>query len=153
MQSTDYEKLVEGYLLTDRQTLVAPQYLVRINGRDRWIDVLAVRPKERVFYLVEVTENRKPNVIAQKLKDYHAAAEWLAERLALEIGFDGRWQAIPWIIIRREAEPAFRAALEGIHFRCSFIEDLIAPAPPGRDSLDPLRWGRLGAREGLATRL
>jgi hypothetical protein len=41
MQSSDFEKLVQGYLLNGRGTLVALQYLIRANGKDRWIDVLA----------------------------------------------------------------------------------------------------------------
>ena len=42
MQSSDYEKLVEAYLLNQRNTLVAPQYLIRAMGRDRWVDVFPV---------------------------------------------------------------------------------------------------------------
>lgn len=49
MQSSDFEKLVEAYLLYDRTTLVAPQFPIRVAGRDRFIDVLAVQLRERTF--------------------------------------------------------------------------------------------------------
>lgn len=143
MQSADYEKFVEAHLLNQRDTLVAPQYLIRASGRDRWVDILAVRPREKVFYLVEVTENRNPAVITRKFADYTQDAPHIARCLAEEIGFDGPWTVMPWLFIRRDAAAAFEAALTGIAHRREFIEDIVQRAPAGKDTLDAKRWGLL----------
>jgi hypothetical protein len=61
MQSVDYEKVLEGYLLNDRGTPVTPQFYVIVNGIERWIDVVAVRGRERTIYFAEITESTRPN--------------------------------------------------------------------------------------------
>lgn len=149
MQSSDYEKLVEAYLLNRRDTLIAPQYLIRVNGRDRYPDVLAVRPKEKTFYLVEVTESREARVLLPKLRDYHDCADWIADRLAADFGIEGaKWHVKPWVFIRKLAEDHFRKALTDVGLRWehdvnrTFIEDLVVRPENNDSALDP-RWGPL----------
>ena len=143
MQSSDFEKLVEAYLLYDRSTLVAPQFLIRVAGKDRFIDTLAVQLRERVFFLVEVTENRRPAKLARKVKDIHSNSSWLADRLKLDFGLDGAWKVMPWLFIRKDADEAFKKALSGIIYKRTFIEDLVLSRVNPSLTLNSEIWGAL----------
>jgi len=143
MLSSDYEKLVEAFLLDDRSTLVAPRFLVRINGKDRYIDVLAMKPRERWFFLVEVTEDRSPLKLAPKITEFGAYADSIASRLEIDFGLDGEWKAIPWIIIRKDADRAFTKALDGIPYKRTFIEELVLRRIDPSQMLDKEIWGPL----------
>jgi len=148
MQASDYEKLVEAYLLYDRATLIAPQYLIRVNGVDRYPDVLAVRPKEKTFYLVEVTENRDPTNLAEKVRQYVAGGDRVAEALTHELGLEGDWKVKPWIIVWKDWEAAYGKALGSIECKISRIEDLVSRRGRGTDTLDPKRWGEKKKKSG-----
>lgn len=141
MQSSDFEKLVEAFLLYDRSMLVAPQFLIRVVGKDRWVDILASHLRQRTFFLVEVTESRSPNTLAPKVKEFSDHSDWIAGRLKLDFGLEGDWKALPWIFIRRDADQAFAQALAGIAYKRSFIEELVERRRNPSQTLNPEVWG------------
>ncbi len=128
MQPSDLEKLVEGFLVQDHRTLIAPQYFIRVLGENRYVDVLALRPRERKFYLVEVTESKTPDVRQQKkFNDYRKAADRIAKSLAKELCLDGEWRVVPWLIIHADCRDAFKkSGFWKPDFEISYIEDLTA---------------------------
>jgi hypothetical protein len=146
MQSSDFEKLVEAFLLYDRSTLVAPQFLLRVAGKDRFVDVLAIHLRQRSFFLVEVTENRNPRTLAPTIKEFTDHAAWIATRLKLDFGLGGEWKAIPWIFIRRDAGEAFAKALSGIAYKRNFIEELLERRADPSQMLNEKTWGPLAEK-------
>lgn len=122
---------------------MAPQFLLRVAGKDRFVDVLAVHLRLRSFFLVEVTENRSPRTLVPKIKEFSEHAAWIASRLKLDFGLDGEWKAIPWIFIRREAEDAFAKALSGVAYKRNFIEELVEQRADPSQILNEQIWGPL----------
>jgi hypothetical protein len=157
MQSSDFEKFVEAYLLNTRAIFVQPQFLVHLNKRERWIDILAADLANRKFFLVEVTENRNPRHLVEKILDFHDHADWLAKRLVQEFNLQQDWVTKPWLFIRSDAKDMFRAALgsvkltENTDYDLTELESIIARSAPGTQKLAE-HWGPLAKTENLLKR-
>jgi hypothetical protein len=142
VQSADYEKLVEAYLLIDRAVLLAPQYQIRANRHNRYPDILAVHFKRKIFYLVEVTTTSKPATLAAKCIDYRLGASEIVKGLAKEFAIDPEgWTTKPWVFLYADVRVQFEQALA--EFNCCFttFENAIVKPPAGSSSLDAKVWG------------
>jgi hypothetical protein len=140
MQSSDYEKFIEGYILSDRSHLIAPQYAIRAAVTERIPDLLVASMRERIFYLVEITKDQHPTRLEIKLKDYATSSGYIANGLSKEFALDRPWDVKPWIFVWRDLHARHKQALQQYPVKITYLEDVMHKAEKGVASLNREYW-------------
>lgn len=100
-----YENVIAAWLVADGQTLIAPQYPLRIGEPTmpepvRWPDILAVQPKDRQVFLCEVTWHDGWSRHGQKVAEYHEHIDNIRATLEHWLGIGGEaWQISVWYFV------------------------------------------------------
>lgn len=117
-----YENVIAAWLVADGQTLIAPQYPLRIGEPTmaepvRWPDILAVQPKNRRAFLCEVTWSKDWSRHGKKIAEYRDHIDNIRASLEHWLGIEGEaWQISVWYFVPAAHVEKIRSMETGVDF-------------------------------------
>lgn len=149
MHSTTYERMVEDFLLRQSPSmLVRPQYWLWAARKARAPDILAVDLRNRIFYLAEVTANKRPVQLLDKLQDYRDGEERILCGLKYAFGVTNTWSVVPWLFIWDGVKDSLKTAIEQYQPKTTYLNSLLSPSTKGEETLRR-DWGQSEAERAM----
>ena len=110
----DYESAVADFLTVNRSTFLAPQYALMDAGHE-WScpDFVAIRPKHKECFVIEVSAHSRPKKLLLKVQDREN--QWLSklkEQLKSQDICDSTWTFAVLIFIRSDCISWFASNLQ-----------------------------------------
>lgn len=104
-----FEGIVEKYIAADRSTFVSPQFYLKLECGEFWVDVVAINLQEETLYFCEVTFSRDVNKISRKALSYVENASLYKQAIFAHAAIPAHWQFRPWLFLLKDSAQKFVA--------------------------------------------